>query len=76
MPLAHSREKAATHLWLLPGLAQSLVLSRGVHLGLQDLGSDPVFKHSKLLAASHKADCHNKGLTRILMSLAREKDAV
>lgn len=41
-----------------------------------DLGSDPVFKHSKLLVASHRADCHNKGLTRILMSLAREKDAV
>lgn len=53
-----------------------LVPSRDVHLGLQDLGSDPVFKHSKLLVASHRADCHNKGLTRILMSLAREKDAV
>lgn len=53
-----------------------LVLSQDVHLGLQDLYSDLVFKHSKLLVASHKADCHNKDLTRILMSLAREKDAV
>lgn len=33
-------------------------------------------KQSKLPAASRKADCHNKDLTRILLSLARKKDAV
>lgn len=35
-----------------------------------------VFKQSKLPAASSKADCHSKDLTRILLSLARKKDAV
>jgi len=45
-------------------------------LDVQYFYGDSVFKQSKAPFASHKADCHNKDLTRILMSLARKKDAI